>query len=911
LFKHCEKELNQIYHHIRQAAAVFIIVVSVLVLIGWQADLPLFKQVLNRTVAMNPMIAVAFLCAGFSFLLLLRKTPSTSQRSFAKALAAMVVLIALLRLAASFRLADTGIDRWLFPSKITATLYNDLPNFITPNAAIALLLTGSSLLCFAFQRTKEMQWFALPVTAIGMLSMIGYTYHLGAFYSDTTFTPLSFHTGICLLIFSIALLFTDSKQGLVSEITNLNAGGKAARLLLPACILFPFIIGYFVLNDLSNNRIPEALWISLFVTSIILIFCLLIWMTARIINKSEAERQKEKQVADEKLRQAAEHVLDLYNNAPCGYHTFNREGLIIDINSTELNWLGYSREEVISRLRFTDILTPDSRSRFDVLFPLYLKTGIIKDFIVDIIRKNGTIFPALLSANAVKDDAGNLLHSRATILDYTERKKQDDRIKQFNQELEKQVQLQTKEIITKEQQFRFLMENMQQGVQLLDFEWRYLFVNKALIKQSRIAEEGEFVGVKITDKFPRFEHTSQFAVMQKCMTNRVAESLETEYEFADGSKGWFQISIQPVPEGLFVLSKEITEQKLAEYESLQSQKRYHTLMNSVDGIVWEADAQTLAFSFVSEQAERLLGYPTERWITEPDFWASHIYEADRTWAVNYCAQSTREGKSHQFEYRMIAADGRILWLRDVVAVIMENKVPVRLSGIMVDITETKKMEAELSNKMIAQQKLITETTILAQEKERNELGLELHDNINQLLSVVKLYLGIAKTEETYNKEIIEKSFQHLEEAITDIRNLSHSLVTPTLGKDGLKEALKDLASSVPHHKNIRLQVLVDDSYTNLTVDKNKELMIYRIVQAQITNILKYAKASEVTIALKSQHNSLNLTVADNGVGFDTELSTGKGIGLKNINSRVDYYSGQMRVLSAPGKGCTLEVFIPN
>lgn len=903
--------MKQINLHIRQAAPTLIIVVNLLVLLGWQADLPLFKQVLNRTVAMNPMIAVAFICGGISFLLLLRKTPSVYQRTIAKGLALVVVLIAVLRLAAYVRLFDIGIEKWLFSSKVATTFYNDLPNFITPNAAIALLLVGASLLSFAFQRTKEMQWFALPVAAIGMLSIIGYTYHLAAFYSDPTFTPLSFHTGICLFIFSVALLFTDGKHGFIAEITNLNSGGKAARLLLPACILFPFVIGYFVLNGLSNSRISPALWISLCVTSIILVFCLLIWMTARIINKSEAERQTEKQVADEKLKQSAEHVLDLYNNAPCGYHTFNSEGFIIDINTTELNWLGYSREEVIGQLRFTDILTPESKRRFDVLFPLYLKTGVIKDFIVDITRKNGTVFPVLLSANAVNDAAGNLSQSRATILDYTERKKQDDRIKLFNQELEKQVQHQTKEIIAKEQQFRYLMENMQQGVQLLDFDWCYLFVNKALIQQTRIQEEGEFVGVKITDKFPRFEHTPQFALMQKCMKERVAESMETEYEFSDGSIGWFQLTIQPVPEGLFILSKEITEQKIAENEFRKSQERYHTLMNSVDGIVWEADAETLAFNFVSEQAERLLGYPTERWINEPDFWQSHIYEADRTWAVNYCAQSTREGKSHQFEYRMIAADGRILWLRDVVAVIMENNVPVRLSGIMVDITETKKMEAELSNKMIAQQKLITETTILAQEKERNELGLELHDNINQLLSVVKLYLGIAKTEETYNKDIIEKSFLHLEEAITDIRSLSHSLVTPTLGKDGLKEALKDLANSVPNNKNIRVQVLVDDHYNNLTVDKNKELMIYRIVQAQITNILKYAQASEVTISLRSQHNSLNLTVADNGVGFDTELQTGKGIGLKNIHSRVDYYSGQMRVLSAPGKGCTLEVYIPN
>lgn len=221
------------------------------------------------------------------------------------------------------------------------------------------------------------------------------------------------------------------------------------------------------------------------------------------------------------------------------------------------------------------------------------------------------------------------------------------------------------------------------------------------------------------------------------------------------------------------------------------------------------------------------------------------------------------------------------------------------------------MEAELSKKMLSQQKLTTEITLLAQEKERNELGLELHDNINQLLSVVKLYLGMAKKEETYHPEIIEKSYHHLEAAITEIRNLSHSLVTPTLGEDGLKDALKYLVDSVPTVNNIRFDLSVDETYDSLQVEKNKELMIYRIVQEQLSNIIKYANASDVSISLKQEQESLYLSVSDNGVGFDTEQTAGKGIGLKNIISRIGYYDGDMKIISAPGKGCTLEVLIPN
>src|SRR5688572_2248631 len=114
----------------------------------------------------------------------------------------------------------------------------------------------------------------------------------------------------------------------------------------------------------------------------------------------------------------------------------------------------------------------------------------------------------------------------------------------------------------------------------------------------------------------------------------------------------------------------------------RSEGRYRQLVNSIDGIVWEADAQTVEFTFVSPQAERLLGYPTERWTTEPTFWQDHMHPVDRHWAPNFCAVATREKRDHEFEYRMIAADGRLVWLRDIVTVVIEDDQPVKLRGVM-------------------------------------------------------------------------------------------------------------------------------------------------------------------------------------------------------------------------------------
>ena len=122
-------------------------------------------------------------------------------------------------------------------------------------------------------------------------------------------------------------------------------------------------------------------------------------------------------------------------------------------------------------------------------------------------------------------------------------------------------------------------------------------------------------------------------------------------------------------------------------------QQYAQLLASLDGIVWEADAATFQMTFVSESAERLLGYPARRWL-EPNFWADHIHPDDRTWATEFCQRATREQRLHDFEYRMVAADGRVIWLRDIVTVVVEGGEPSKLRGIMVDITEKKRAEEE-------------------------------------------------------------------------------------------------------------------------------------------------------------------------------------------------------------------------
>ena len=118
-----------------------------------------------------------------------------------------------------------------------------------------------------------------------------------------------------------------------------------------------------------------------------------------------------------------------------------------------------------------------------------------------------------------------------------------------------------------------------------------------------------------------------------------------------------------------------------------SAEECRALLDDLDAIVWEADPRRIQFSFVSQKAERLLGYPINRWLTEPDFWVKLIHPDDRAWVVSTCAAAVLAVKDHTFDYRVVAADGRTVWIRDVVRVTSDGGGKAsRLTGVMLDIT---------------------------------------------------------------------------------------------------------------------------------------------------------------------------------------------------------------------------------
>jgi signal transduction histidine kinase len=193
----------------------------------------------------------------------------------------------------------------------------------------------------------------------------------------------------------------------------------------------------------------------------------------------------------------------------------------------------------------------------------------------------------------------------------------------------------------------------------------------------------------------------------------------------------------------------------------------------------------------------------------------------------------------------------------------------------------------------------------ALESDRAHLGAELHDNINQILATSMLYLEHAQTNIEVRDELITKSLDVTALAINEIRKLSRKLIVSDIREIGLKKSISDMIASIVLVKKMQIS-LHCEFFPENKIDEDVKIAIYRIIQEQLTNILKHANASSVGIELWKEEKQITLQIADNGKGFDTTLHR-KGVGITNIYSRVSLYDGEVKIDSAPGNGCKLKV----
>ena len=223
----------------------------------------------------------------------------------------------------------------------------------------------------------------------------------------------------------------------------------------------------------------------------------------------------------------------------------------------------------------------------------------------------------------------------------------------------------------------------------------------------------------------------------------------------------------------------------------------------------------------------------------------------------------------------------------------------------------------LQNKMEKQmletdyQKQLLDSTIDSQEKERKRIASDLHDGVGAMLSAAKLNLNMLKGGTIPANEMIEavgETKDMIDETIETVRRISKDLLPSSLEKFGLNMAVQELCDKLT---NAETRVTFDQSGEYAGLDAQKELMIYRVIQELINNALKHSEAETISIKMQ-QNDHLQITVEDNGKGFDLEATKNdikKGVGLYNIENRVSLLDGDVDFVSSPGNGAKVTIVI--
>ena len=293
----------------------------------------------------------------------------------------------------------------------------------------------------------------------------------------------------------------------------------------------------------------------------------------------------ERKQSEETLREAEQKHLDFFKYSIDGIFQSTPEGRFLSVNPALARIWGYeSPEEVlesITNIAHQVYVIPEQRDEF---LRRMDEDGKVEAFEFQAYRKDDGVIWVHENVRAVKDEYGNLKYYEGSIEDITEQK-------QIHEALRRS-----------EERYRRTLNNMLEGCQIIDYDWRYIYVNDTAAIQGRHKPE-EMLMHSMLELYPGIEKTELFAILQRCMEERTPRRMENQFTFIEGDTGWFELSIEPVPEGLFILSIDITERKQAESELRDREARYRTLFENIPIPVFTKDRDGRYTSFNAEEAK--------------------------------------------------------------------------------------------------------------------------------------------------------------------------------------------------------------------------------------------------------------------------------------------------------------------
>jgi PAS domain S-box-containing protein len=450
----------------------------------------------------------------------------------------------------------------------------------------------------------------------------------------------------------------------------------------------------------------------------------------------------------------------------------------------------------------------------------------------------------------------------------------------------------------------------------VDRKWTVTYWNKAAEILLGVKAK-EIVGTNLWEKFVDVLPIDFYSVYHKAFLQDIPVHFK---EYWGEMGAWFDVITYYCDATLFVSFKCNSQPAHTDYPKPSGyppdqvsimNELYRYVTKITNDCLWEWNLETRELFWIDGGHRRAFGYQIENALIPQSFWESRLHPDDKDRILTRLNHLIHEGSGSVWEdeYRFKKASGDYAWVHDRGHIIFDaDKRASRMVGATRDISERVVLQQKLEEERSTRHREITEAILTAQEREREDIGKELHDNLNQTLVVAKLYMQMAKSYEGNREIYLKKSFEFIEDVIQEIRRISKKLVIPGTHIIGLFDNINNLLTDLRDIHPIKFQ-FNPEGISEKDLDDKMQVTIFRIVQEQLNNILKHSKATNASIRLSRYENDVTLAISDNGKGCDASAEKA-GIGIINIKSRAELYGGTVTITSKPGKGYELKVVLP-
>jgi len=572
-----------------------------------------------------------------------------------------------------------------------------------------------------------------------------------------------------------------------------------------------------------------------------------------------------------------------FQASPIGIAIEDLEGQPLFVNSALCAMLGFSEEELLNK-HCVDF-SPAEDARKDWALFEQLKSSAISHYSLDkrYFRRDGSLVWGRLSISLLRDSASPMVV--AMVEDITEKKIAEESLLQAKHDLE---------IVTKE---------MAAAVTRCSRDLRYLWANQGYADLLQRPLD-EIVGRPILEVLGAETFEDVRPYLERVLAGETVK-YDREVHFKRSGRQWISATFTPTlgadgtTDGWIAVVVDITERKLAEESRLRHAAIVESsedaiISNNLDGIIltWNAAAQ------------RIFGYTEVEAVGRS---ITMLLPPELHNEGTKILETLRGGERIQyFETARVTKTGKRIDVSLSISPIRDSTGKmIGVSKIARDITERKQAEEALSK--------VSQKLIQAQEQERSRLARELHDDINQRLSLLAVTLDELKKELPEAVDKLKQYLNAMSEQVADvgkgIQALSHRLHSPKLELLGLAAAASSFCKEFSRRQNVEIDFQSENIPRNLPDEIS--LNLYRILQEALQNAVKHSDSQHFRVSLTGAMNEIELTVQDSGIGFEPdEASKGSGLGLASMKERIKLVDGELSIDSQLRHGTTIRARVP-